>query len=82
MLACNIRVFIARLLFIRYNRVHPETFRTERAISNAPIEALEAVLECCRKDTKEAMICIDNNYALIKFTNIYQIKHIFLYFYT
>ena len=34
------------------------------------------------KDTKEAMICIDNKYALIKFTNLYQINHKFSYFST
>ena len=31
------------------------------------------MLECCRQDTKEAMICIDNKYALIQFTSLYQI---------
>ena len=40
------------------------------------------MLECCRQDTKEAMICIDNKYALIKFTNLYQINHDFSYFST
>ena len=40
------------------------------------------MLECCRQDTKEAMICIDNKYALIKFTNLYQINHNFSYFST
>ena len=37
------------------------------------------MLECCRQDTKEAVICIDNEYGLIKLTNIYQIKHAFTY---
>ena len=40
------------------------------------------MLECCRQDTKEAMICIDNKYVLIKFTYIYQINHNFSYFST
>ena len=40
------------------------------------------MLECCRQDTKEAIICIDNKYASIKFTNLYQINHNFSYFST
>ena len=63
--------------FTSRNRMHPETFRTEHAISNAPMRRM---LECCRQDTKEAMICMDNKYALIKLTNLYQIKDNFSYF--
>ena len=37
-------------------------------------------MECCRQDTKEAMICINNKYGLIKFTNFYQMNHNFSYF--
>ena len=40
------------------------------------------MLECRRQDTKEAMICIDNKIALIKFTNFYQNNHNFSYFST
>ena len=40
------------------------------------------MLECCRQDTKEAIICIDNKYALIKFNNLYQINHNISYFST
>ena len=32
-----------------------------------------------RQVTKEVMICIDNKYGLIKFTNFYQINHNFSY---
>ena len=38
------------------------------------------MLERCCQDTKEAMICIDNKYEFIKFTNFYQLNHNFLYF--
>ena len=37
------------------------------------------MLESCRQDTNEALICIDNKYGLIKFSNLYQINHSFLY---
>ena len=40
------------------------------------------MLECCRQDTKEAMICIDNKYGLIELTNFYETNHHFLYFST
>ena len=40
------------------------------------------MLECCHQDTKEAMICINNKYGLIKFTNFYQFNHNFSYFST
>ena len=68
--------------FTSRNIVHPETFRTERAISNAPLETKLEALKCCRQDTKEATICIDNKYALIKFTKLNQINHNFSYFFT
>ena len=38
------------------------------------------MLECCRQDTKEAIIYIDNKFGLVKFTNFYQINHNFSYF--
>ena len=40
------------------------------------------MLECCRQDTKEAMICIDNKNGFIELTNFYQIDHNFSYFST
>ena len=33
------------------------------------------MLECCRQDMKEAMICINNKYGLIKLRDLYQINH-------
>ena len=35
------------------------------------------MLECCCQDTKDAIICTDNKYGLIDFTNSYQINIIF-----
>ena len=53
-------------------RVYPELFRTKRtrSILNAPLKKKIAA-ECCRLDTKEAMIFIKNKYELMIFTNIY-----------
>ena len=31
-------------------------------------------MECCRQYTKEAMICIDDKYGLMKVTDFYQIN--------
>ena len=33
------------------------------------------MLECCRQDMKEEMICINNKYGLIKLRDLYQINH-------
>ena len=38
--------------------------------------------EFCPQDTKEAVICIDDKYGLLKFTKFYQINHYFSYFST
>ena len=35
------------------------------------------MLESCGQETNEAVICIDNKYGLIKFTNLYQINFYF-----
>ena len=37
------------------------------------------MLKRCHQDTKEAMICIDNKYGLIKDTNLHQISNYFSY---
>ena len=37
------------------------------------------MLECCHQDRKEAIICIDKKYGLIKFTKFYQINYNFSY---
>ena len=65
------------------HRVHPETFRTNRAISNAPLlTKIAADVGICCQDTKESMSCIDNKNVLIEVTNFYHINHYFSYFYT
>ena len=43
-------------------------------------QKLRRMLKCCRPDTKESMICIDNKYGLIEITNFYQINHNFCTF--
>ena len=40
------------------------------------------ITECCRGDTKEAIICIDNKYGFIESTNTYRLNHNFSYFST
>ena len=40
------------------------------------------MLECCRHDLKEVMICIENKYGLIELTSFYKINHNFSYFST
>ena len=66
--------------FTSSNRVHPETFRTERAVVNKIAADVGMLLS--GSDTKETMICIDNKYGFIELTNFYQITQNFSYLFT
>ena len=61
--------------FTSLNRVHPK--RSELSVQYRTHRV--NMLECCHQDTKEAMLCIDNKYGLINFTNCYRINHDFSY---
>ena len=51
--------------------MHPETFRTERAILNAPLQTKNSG-GCWNVVVR--MICINNKYGFIELTNIYRIN--------
>ena len=55
----------------------PKQYRTHRCKQKK-----QRMLECRLQVTKEAMICIDNTYGLIKITGLYQISHDFSYLFT
>ena len=58
--------------FTPRNIVYPEMYSNIECTVEKTIAA-----ECCRQDTKEAMIFIKNKYELMIFTNIYKINQYF-----
>ena len=69
--------------FTSRNRVHPKMFRTERAISNAPLlTKIAAYVWMLSSGYERSNDLHHYKYGLIELTNFYQINHDFSYFST